>query len=97
MLRLFNQHFGRLLLLAAFAAVALGAVTVISVGPVPIAQARNTCLVKEEGGTTWWVSCGSSAGNFVYRCDAGGCTDCDTSFCNAQADQFCGSCDPLGD
>lgn len=63
------------------------------------ADDRYTCPVKQADGSTWWVSCGSSAGNFVYRCDStsgGGsiCGDCDTPQCNDYANSYCsqGSC-----
>jgi hypothetical protein len=65
------------------------------------ADGRYICSVKQDDGSTWWVSCGSSAGSFVYRCDpdpnnpgSNQCGDCDTPQCNDYASSYCamGSC-----
>lgn len=55
-------------------------------------QDRFTCHVQDSGGYSFWLSCGSSAGNFWYRCDGqGNCDDCDTEPCQETADQWCES------
>jgi hypothetical protein len=56
------------------------------------AQDRYSCSVDTGGGGyyNYWLSCGSSAGNFWYRCDgAGNCDDCDTQACQDTADYQC--------
>ena len=42
-----------------------------------------------SGSTTYWVSCGSSAGNYVYKCDASHCEACPTPECNTTANRVC--------
>ena len=93
MLSLLRKKARLALLVVSLAAVFTGVGAALTLGPVSVAHARNTCLVQQSGGTTWWVSCGSSAGNFLYRCDASGCWDCDTAICQEQANQFCQACD----
>jgi len=89
MLTLLNRYRQKLFLLAVTAAVLSGVMTV--------AYARNTCVVKQQGGYTWYVSCGSSAGNFLYRCGGPeGCVACDSSICDGQANDWCAACDPDG-
>lgn len=58
------------------------------------ASDRYSCYYTEQNGYTFWVSCGSSAGNFVYRCAGGSCEACDTSMCDDFANDYCssGSC-----
>jgi hypothetical protein len=84
MLTLVRKHLNKLFLLGVLIATVSAATT--------IAYASDICLVQEGGGSTWWVSCGSSAGNYLYRCDSGGCVDCDTPECNSYANQLCGAC-----
>lgn len=39
-----------------------------------VAYANSVRLLRDHGdGTTVWVSCGSSAGNTIWTCTAGGC------------------------
>lgn len=57
---------------------------------------RYSCYYGEQGGYTFWMSCGGSAGNFVYKCSGGICEDCNEPSCNDLANQYCsaGSCSP---
>ena len=80
MLTLLRRNLNKLFLAAVIAAITLGTTTVVYADIIP---------VKEEGGYTWWVSCGSSAGNYVYRCDANGCEACDTPQCQDYANSVC--------
>lgn len=59
-----------LLLLLAFLAQAL-----LVTPPVVTATSRFSCAIGVSGGTTRTISCGSSAGNFVYACTGGSCVD----------------------
>jgi hypothetical protein len=81
----------RLLIVAALA-VSFAAVQSTS------ARSRYSCFYTEQNGATYWVSCGGSAGNFVYSCSNGICDDCDASPCDDFANSYCssGSCsDPV--
>ena len=44
-----------------------------------------------SGNYTYWLSCGSSSGNYYYRCDndTGLCDDCDTDACQESANTEC--------
>ncbi|HEY8204571.1 MAG TPA: hypothetical protein VIF81_07585 [Pyrinomonadaceae bacterium] len=57
--------------------------------------AAATYYMGDGGGWTYWLSCGSSAGNFYYKCDGGGnCQACDTGPCQESADEQCGMREP---
>lgn len=43
--------------------------------------------IESGDGYSYWLSCGSSAGNYFYKCDSDGCVACDT--CGEQADEQC--------
>lgn len=43
--------------------------------PAAVARNRFSCAIGVSGGTTRTVSCGGSAGNFVYACTGGICVD----------------------
>ena len=51
---------------------------------------RYTCNLTSGGGSSVWVSCGSTAGNFIYTCDRYGCDDAEGEFNQYLADQQCG-------
>ncbi|HEX8071182.1 MAG TPA: hypothetical protein VF546_14600 [Pyrinomonadaceae bacterium] len=57
----------RRLLFVTFAAALLGSM-------MPSAYANAIFLLSDYGGTQVWLSCGSSAGNYTYTCNASGCT-----------------------
>lgn len=82
MLTLLRRNLNKLFLAAVIAAITLGATTVVYADITP---------VQESGEYTWWVSCGSSAGNYIYRCGGGGCVACDTPQCQDMANDFCNS------
>lgn len=50
---------------------------------------RYVCNLRDSGGSTTWVSCGSSAGNFIYTCDRYGCDDAEGDFNQMLADDQC--------
>ena len=65
-----------------------------------VALLSGTAVVYAEiypmggsGGYTYWLSCGSSAGNYYYRCYNDGnnnvCVACDTGPCQESADLQC--------
>lgn len=46
--------------------------------------------MQTSGGYTFWLSCGSSAGNYYYKCDGqGNCDDCETQACTDSANDQC--------
>lgn len=50
---------------------------------------RFTCNLRDSGGSTTWISCGSTAGNFIYTCDRYGCEDAEGDFNQYLADERC--------
>lgn len=56
----------------------LAAVVTASLSAASVAVYAQRCSAHVDtysDGSTLWLSCGSSAGNFVYICGSGGCTD----------------------
>lgn len=54
------------------------------------ARQRISCgLSQSSGGTSVFVSCGSSAGNFLYVCSNGSCSASTGDFNQYLADQRC--------
>lgn len=50
---------------------------------------RFSCNLRDSNGSTTWISCGSSAGNFIYTCDRYGCDDAEGETNQYLADQRC--------
>lgn len=52
---------------------------------------RTSCNLahSNDGSFSSWVSCGGSAGNFLYVCDEYGCDDSEGDFNQDLADQRC--------
>lgn len=50
--------------------------TVLSVASV-VVYANSVYFVgyRDDGSTTIWLSCGSTAGNYIYTCNSDGCVD----------------------
>ena len=62
------------------------------------AMSRFSCALITTGGTTRTLSCGGSAGNFVFACSSSGCVDETGSNETNQAiaDQLCAQYDSQG-
>ena len=52
-----------------------------------IVAAEVYCVPPCDG--NYWLSCGSSAGDYYYKCSGGECDDCETSACDSSASQQC--------
>lgn len=67
----------------AAAAIVYSAATAVYADVYPMGDCRN--------GYCYFLSCGSSAGNYYYKCDqsTGVCDDCDTSACTDSANYQC--------
>jgi hypothetical protein len=61
------------------------------------AMGRYSCgLSQNSNGTSVFVSCGSSAGNFLYVCSGGVCSESTGDFNQYAADQQCAQIDANG-
>ena len=61
------------------------------------AMGRYSCgLSQNSNGTAVFVSCGSSAGNFIYVCSGGVCSESTGEFNQFLADQECARIDSNG-
>lgn len=78
-----SWRLGLALTLALYAAVVAGAQSGLG--------DRFTCNLGTSwgGNSTSWVSCGSSAGNFIYTCNSYGCDDAEGEVNQYLADQKC--------
>jgi hypothetical protein len=53
-----------------------------------VVYASTIYFISESYGETYWLSCGSSAGNYVALCNANGCT-VDQGTAQQEADMMC--------